>query len=803
MDFAELVRGRERVVLLLLIAVISCIVFWKFLTLSNVYLFVDTGNDTINAFYPQLVHISDYLHEVGMPRWSFYQGMGQNIFPFSIRDPFFLIHYCIGREGIPYALAYIEVFKIVLAGFVFFQYLRLLGMSAITTIAGGILYSFSGFMILGSGWYGFSYEVLLAALLLYSFEKLYQQKVWYYLPIAVALLAVFQPFYLYLYGVFLCVYAVVRHYEQENSQSTNLRRLLLMVGGLFVLGMAIGGIFLLPNTLQMLQSPRVGGEESYMHRLASKPILALIDGRELASLLTRFLSNDLLGTGSRFRGWYNYMESPVLYCGLVSVLLAPQVFSIVRGRRKQIYLLLTGAMILTLVFPYFRNLFWLFTGDYYRTFGFFVVLVMLYFGLHALNSLDRASKLNVTALLITLAVGLAICFVPIAGINRLIDSNLRTLVAIFLLSNAALLFLLRSDVYKQKAQLLLLLVICVELTYFSSVTVNTRGIVHSDQLRQKIGYNDYTVDAISYLNATDSSFYRVNKAYFSTLAPGGSLNDSKIQRYRGTTSYYQFNQLYYIRFLQEMGVIAPGDEPNTRWSLGLLHSPMLRTLASVKYQLSPTPDVELESQGYRHAAQFGNVHIYQNEHYLPLGFAYNFYVHASRFAKLTPEQKTAVVYRAAVVEDSVSLSGLQPYDIATTPTAYGFTELFHDVDELRRDTLSIHYHDQNRIAGTARLDRPSVLFISIPFDQGWSAMIDGRSVKPLLVARGFMGFTLDAGEHTVELQYFPPMVKGGFILSIAGVFAYGLTFYFVTRKKRYRKPPAVSVHSQDTYPVAS
>lgn len=782
---ARYVEGREFYLLLLLLMAVSFLVFKDFLLLRNVYLYKDTGGDTINAFYPQLIHVTDYLRAEGIPRWSFNQGMGQNIFPFWIRDPFFVIHFLVGRENIAYAIAYMEVLKIILAGIVFFFYLRLLHLSKYATILGGLLFPFTGFMILGSGWYGFSYEVLLAALLLYSFEKLFQEKAWALLPVVVALVGTFQPFYLYLYGVLLFGYAVIRYLDERDWNLKEFSLLLRNIGGAFLLGMAIGSVFLFSNVLQMLQSPRVGGEASYFHLLSSQPIFKLADPIQYVSVLMRSFSNDLLGTGDNFKGWYNYMESPMLYCGLVSLLLAPQFFLFLEKRRRRIYLILVGLVVVSLVFPYFRNLFWLFTGDYFRTFSFFITLIILVFSLQSLSQVDKHSRINLGVLLFSLMVALALLYVPFYTKNNIVDANLRLIVSVFLVVYAALIFLMGSGKYKVFAQLAILVVVCVELAYFSSITVNKRSVVSSNELHQKTGYNDYTNEAVAYLDSIDKCFFRINKDYFSGPAVVGSLNDAKIQQYRGTTSYHQFNQKYYIEFLQEMGVIPRGDEYNTRWSLGLLRRPLLQTWASVKYNLTRTQDSALIGQGYEFINSFGDIHVYRNRFYLPLGFTYDTYVRSSDFSRLSQVQKNIALFKAFIVEDTATnrYSDFRTFNISDTVHAYNSAEYGGDVNALKQDTLSISEHGQNVIRGTIRLQKRKLLFLSIPYDRGWVTRVDGREVTPEIVNVGFVGYSLSEGEHRIEMEYFPPLLKEGAIASAAGLAIYGFLFLLTIRRK--------------------
>src|SRR5204863_5916063 len=91
----------------------------------------------------------------------------------------------------------------------------------------------------------------------------------------------------------------------------------------------------------------------------------------------RPFSNDMLGTGSGFRGWQNYLEAPLTYCGLLCLLAVPQIFIRASRRHAMIFALFIVGMLLPTVFPWFRYLFWLFQGDYYRVHSLFSILGMM------------------------------------------------------------------------------------------------------------------------------------------------------------------------------------------------------------------------------------------------------------------------------------------------------------------------------------------------------------------------------------------------------------------------------------------
>lgn len=83
-----LVERRPVTLLVLLTAGMAMALFREFLFLQKLYLFKDIGRDTVNVFFPRYVHIADMLRGGVVLQWSFQRGMGQNLFPAGLGDPF-------------------------------------------------------------------------------------------------------------------------------------------------------------------------------------------------------------------------------------------------------------------------------------------------------------------------------------------------------------------------------------------------------------------------------------------------------------------------------------------------------------------------------------------------------------------------------------------------------------------------------------------------------------------------------------------------------------------------------------------
>ena len=250
--FENLLNRYGLYIFLLLLILAALLVFKDFLLFNKLYLYKDIGSDSININYPGMFHVAKYLKTIGIPMWSFNQGMGQNIFPQCITDPFSLILMLIAGNKLAYGIAYMELCKIICAGLFFCLFLDKRGLTKYAAIMGGFLYSFSGFVILGSCWNIFSTEAVYFALLLYSFEKLYQDKKWILFPIAVSLIAINQPFDLFLFGLFMTVYALFRLSEDDNFNLKPAADIFSTIIGLGALGVAISSFFTIADVIQML-----------------------------------------------------------------------------------------------------------------------------------------------------------------------------------------------------------------------------------------------------------------------------------------------------------------------------------------------------------------------------------------------------------------------------------------------------------------------------------------------------------------------------------------------------------------------
>ena len=749
-------------------------VFFDFLSGDRYYLFLDIGSDSVNVFLPQLMHLSDYLRQTGLPKWSFREGMGQNYFPFSFNDPFMFLMALAPKFSIPRLIIYAEAIKMLLAGFFFFRFLKALKMEAAPAVIGGLLYAFSGFMFIGGQWNQFSYEGVYFALLLWSLELFLSKKTWIFFPLTVMFIAGHQPFNLFFAALITMGYAGLRQLLIEPQPVGKWLLSLLRLGVLGLLGAGMAGVLLLSSLQQMLQSPRGTGDASYFHILSSKPVFGFGDELQYLSILMRAFGNDLIGNGNDFKGWQNYLESPTGYIGLLSFILAPQVFVFLDVRRRRLLATCLGIALLPVVFPYFRNALWLFSGDYYRAFSLFQSLFLLIMALFAMHAIYKHGKLNKPLLAASVVLLLLLLYFPWELKDRLIDSSLCFYSAFLLVCYAALTLMLGNKYHRDKAVFLLLLLLLMEVGLSDRWAIMHRSTMKAVDWNAREKYQDHTLEALAFIDKSDTGFYRIIKDYNSGPAMHGSLNDGKVQGFNGTSSYNPFPQKYYIEFLQKTGVIETGNEAQARWAPGLFNRTLLQPLTTVKYLLSNRPERYQAGMGYDSITTIEDVKVFKNRYALPMGFTYDKYIAESHWQTLPLMAKDKAMLNALVVEDGQFPPGFTAYEQTDTTAAFSFQAFQSLTDALRKDSLKIVAHDANAIEGTISLTSKKLLFFSIPYDIGWKAKVDGREAPLILGNIGFMYLPLEAGSHRIILSYRPPLLTAGAWLSACCILLCGL-----------------------------
>jgi uncharacterized membrane protein YfhO len=75
----------------------------------------------------------------------------------------------------------------------------------------------------------------------------------------------------------------------------------------------------------------------------------------------------------------------------------------------------------------------------------------------------------------------------------------------------------------------------------------------------------------------------------------------------------------------------------------------------------------------------------------------------------------------------------------------------------------------NRVSGTISADQDKILVLSIPYQNGWTAYVDGEEVELSRANYMYMALPISAGEHSVELTFAIPGVKYALVITPVSV----------------------------------
>ena len=81
------------------------------------------------------------------------------------------------------------------------------------------------------------------------------------------------------------------------------------------------------------------------------------------------------------------------------------------------------------------------------------------------------------------------------------------------------------------------------------------------------------------------------------------------------------------------------------------------------------------------------------------------------------------------------------------------------------------------VSGTVRMAEEGMLFLSIPYDKGWSVTIDQKSAIIENVFGAFCGVRVPEGEHSIELRYMPDGLIAGLVITLLALAVLGAALF--------------------------
>ena len=726
-----------------------------------VLLYTDIGSDTVNYYYPLWFQEARLWSEYGVLHgYSLQSHMGHP----TVINPLDLFQWPIiagGTENIPYRIHIGEIMKALVTLAAGFGAFKLMGMRNLTASIGAYCLAFCGWITLGAaGWHNLATPIVMIVVSLFASEYALQgRKFWYLVsPILFMFTAYVSSYFVFHLSAAVLVYSVIRAAHMYDLRDA------LRKGGLMLACLAVGlGLAFSPihdAYVMLTQSGRAEAlnvvEGGRMSLKKDKPMTELVDRVELMNVVQRSYSTNALGIGSAFKGMSNYLEAPLLYMGLPMLLFFP-LFGLGMTRKdKLVWGGVLAAVLLMLIFPWFRYAFWGFKLDYFREFTMLIGIVMLIVAMWGLDGLV-GNRSNGFRLWLPIAAVLMIALpFAVAKPTDGIDASQRLLTTLFLSGTA--LSAMAYAITRRSAFLLGIVVFTlVDLTINAHATINERArLTRTDIVNGKL-FGDGSVKALDWIRINDKSLHRTVKYSASGPAIHASINDAMIQGFHGLIGYTSIHNKYYLRLMAEMGCINTAEPNDAKWVHRIKERPLLASALGATYFVTKGTKLGFVPTLFPDVHQVGDYYIHKSSIALPLLVAHDTYITPQAFSRLQNLRKDLMLYRSVVL-DAVTATqlGLKPYDASADTTVDLMPADFASAAANRRSMMSVNASTTvDGLTATVDLSTSALVVIAVPYDPGITVTVDGREAPTVISNIGLVGVKVEAGKHQIALHARP------------------------------------------------
>ena len=665
--------------------------------------------------------------------WATDLGSGvMNAYSFYLYgSPFFWFSLLFPQKWLPYLMVPLLVLKFAVAGGGAYLYLRRYVKNIDYAVLGAVLYAFSGFTVYNVFFNHFVDVVALFPYLLWSLdEALYNgRRSWFAFWVAVNL--VNNYFFFIGQVVFLAIYFICKLSAGDFRLTAKKFGLLAFES---VLGVAMGSILLVPAVLSILQNPRTIDLSSGWGFLTYSKVQ-----QYLAILVSWIMPPDSPYLTSIWSEGVIKWTSMSAYLPLCSLAGAAAYWQARHGDSKK---RIVGTCAVFALVPILNSAFYALNSSYYARWYYMPVLVLAAMTVNALE--DHNTDLDSPAR-------------GISWLYRALCQNWRADRRFAQRMTAAVL-----------AFAFLFSVVHIGIGKFGQWYTDS-DLVEQDTnallLKNDLPEGDYRIDT-----------YKIHDNI-------GMWLDKSCLQYFGSTAAPSI-----LSFYPALGVKRDvRSEPE-------LSNYALRGLLSVEYLIT-TPekqnDFENEADaGWEHAFTKDGYAVYRNTNYVPMGFTYDCYLTESEYEETAKTTRANLLMRALVLRDEDAAV----YGQYLTHLPEGRREELYyesyvqDCRERRATAASVFQMNNSGFHAQITLEKENLVFFSVPYDDGFTAYVNGQETDILQVDEGLMAVLCPAGENSINFVYQPDGIRLSRPLTLGGIAVWlAYTACFVWRRRRTKR----------------
>ena len=712
--------------------------------------------------------------------WATDLGSGvMNAYSFYLYgSPFFWLSVLLPQSWLPYMMVPLLVLKFGVAGGGAYLYLRRYVKNANYAVLGACLYALSGFAVYNVFFNHFVDVVALFPYLLWALDEAIYEDRHGLFAFWVAVNLLNNYFFFVGQVIFLCIYFVCKLTAKDFRLTVRKFGHLLWES---VLGVAMGCLLLFPAVLSLLQNPRTIDLSSGWGFLTYAKVQ-----QYLAILLSWILPPDSPYLTSVWSEGVIKWTSMTAYLPLCSLAGAMAYW---RSRKADSKKRIVAVCAVCALVPVLNSAFYALNSSYYARWYYMPTLILAAMTVNALEDPDIDLDAPARGIGWIMLATLVFAVVPVRddttetwsfGVLKN-PGQFFTVLGFGLLGLALYRYLCgvwRQDSrFAQRMTAAVLVFACV----FAMVHI---GIGKFGQWYTDSDLVEQDTNALLLKNDLPEGDYRIDT--YKIHDNIGMWLDKSCLQYFGSTAAPSI-----LSFYPGLGVKRDvRSEPE-------ITNYALRGLLSVEYLIT-TPEKresfeDEADEGWTYLADVDGYTLYHNDNYVPMGFTYDYYVTEATYEASVKTLRSNLLLRALVLEDE----DVEKYSSYLTELPDALLDDLHydsytqDCADRRAHSCSVFQMNNAGFHAEITLEKPNLVFFSVPYDEGFTAYVNGEKADILRVDEGLMAVLCPAGASSIDFVYQAAGLSASRVVTAVAIPVWvAYVACFVRRKRRSTGTPA-------------
>lgn len=795
-------KPKEKYLLLFAVAFIGMMISFipSMIVNKGIFLYYGDFNSQQMMFYQ---HCHDAVRSGNMG-WDWGTDLGSSFVGsyafYLLGSPFFWLTTLFPSGAVPYLIPWLLALKTAIAAITAYAYIRFFVDNTSACFIGGLLYAFSGFQTYNVFFNHFHDATAFFPLMLLGFELLVQKNKKGPFAVAVAICATISYFFFACEVVFVIIYFFLRCLDKDFEIDMKKFGLLILEA---VIGVMISAVIFLPSALSVMGNYRVN------ERLYGLDLVIYGENVRIPRIIQSFFM--LSDMPARINILNSDKARWASMAGYLPMFSMAGVIAFMRTRKKGKDSWLTKAIIVFGIMacvPILNSSFVLFNASYYARWYYMPILLMCLMTAKVIAENKDDLKKGFVPVCVVCAIFIGIGLLP-TNENGVVSYGkvpeyieLYYIQAIVTIVMTVMLGVLIYVVAEKKVDYMkvasAMTAVAVVICMTSSIVYGvTQGTDNTDYINRAInGGDSINMDKLesgSENYNADNNFYRIDT----------SENVDNWCMFWKLSSMRCFHSVVSTSIMDFYSSIGQTRDVASRMETKVYP---LRSLFSVKYYFNELTESERKGitevskpetlanlYGFEYVDTQNGFNIYENKYYVPMGFTYDYYCLDSDIQKASEVDKTSMLMKALVLtpEQAAKYNNILSY-YSFKGTDYSTDQYYQNCLDRRANSCSSFSYDSYGFNAKIDLDKDNLVFFSVPYDDGWSAKVNGQDVEIEKVDYGFMAVLCPAGSNDIQFTYETKGLFWGKVITAVGfgsLIVYLGAVRFTGRKKKEEAQP--------------